>query len=148
MYLNITLKTRTATPKGGRLAPLSARTSDDVHVEAGYGAVEVAADHLLAVASHHALTWGEVLGSEDGGSDNQWDVRSVDVAGLEVAAALVTDEDLVTGEVGVLVDGEAVGEAADGCCTDREAGSNLALAVEAVAGLVEDRSLEYGCHIG
>ncbi len=148
MCLNITSKTKTATPKGGRLAPLSARTSDDVHVEAGYGAVEVAADHLLAVASHHALAWGEVLGGEDGGSDDQWHVRCVDVAGLEVATTLVTDKDLVTGEVGVLVDGEAVAQAADGCCTDREGGADLALAVEAVAGLVEDRSLEDGCHIG
>lgn len=135
-------------PEGWPPVCLEARTSDDVHVEAGYGAVEVAADHLLAVASHHALTWGEVLGSEDGGSDDQWDVRSVDVAGLEVATTLVTDEDLVTGEVGVLVDCEAVAQAADGCCTDREAAADLALAVEAVAGLVEDRSLEHGGDIG
>ena len=148
MCLNITLKTKTATPKGGRFISQEARTSDDVHVEAGYGAVEVAADHLLAVTSHHALSWGEVLGSEDGGSDDQWDVRSVDVAGLEVATTLVTDEDLVTWEVGVLVDGEAVAQAANGCCTDREGGTDLALAVEAVAGLVEDRSLENGRHIG
>ena len=121
---------------------------DNVHVKTRDRAVEVAADHLLAVASHHTLTWGEILWREDGGSDDEWHVRSVDVAGLEVAAALVTDEDLVTGEVGVLVDCEAVGEAAHGCCTDGEAASDLALAVEAVAGLVEDRSLEDGCHIG
>ena len=130
------------------LFALEARTSDDVHVEAGYGAVEVAADHLLAVASHHALTWGEVLWSEDGGSDNQWDVRSVDVAGLEVASTLVTDKDLVTWEVGVLVDCEAVAQAADRCCTDREGGTDLALTVEAVAGFVEDRGLEDGGDIG
>jgi len=141
-------KNKNGHPEGWPPCALSARTSDDVHVQTGYGAVEVAADHLLAVASHHALTWGEVLWSEDGRSDDQRYVRSVDVAGLEVAATLVTDEDLVTWEVGVLVDCEAVGEAADRCCTDLECRTDLALAVEAVAGLVEDRSLEDGSHIG
>ncbi|MFY8037526.1 MAG: ABC transporter permease, partial [Cyclobacteriaceae bacterium] len=52
---SLEIKTKTATPKGGRFISQEARTSDDVHVEAGYGTVEVAADHLLAVASHHAL---------------------------------------------------------------------------------------------
>lgn len=55
---------------------------DDVEIKAGHGAVEVAADHLLAVASHDTLSWGEVLRSEDGGCDNQGHVRSVDVSCL------------------------------------------------------------------
>ena len=127
---------------------MSARTSDDVHVEAGDRSVEVGANHLLAVTGHYALPGGEVLRSEDRRCDDERDVRSVDIACLEVATALVTDEDLITGEVGVLVDGEAVGERSDGCCTDLECRTDLALTVEAVAGLVEDRSLEDRSDIG
>ena len=110
---------------------------DNVHVQTRDGAVEVAADHLLAVASHHAFAWGEVLWCEDCRGDNQRHVRCIYVTCFEVASTLVTDEDLVTWEVGVLVDSEAVAQAADRCCTDREGGTDLALAVEAVAGLVE-----------
>ncbi len=121
---------------------MSARTSDDVHVEAGDRSVEVGANHLLAVTGHHALPGGEVLRSEDRRGDDERNVGSVDIACLEVAAALVTDEDLVTGEVGVLVDGEAVAQGADRCSTDRHGATDLALAVDAVVGLVHDRSLE------
>ena len=110
---------------------------DNVHVQTRDGAVEVAADHLLAVASHHAFAWGEVLWCEDCRGDNQGHVRRIYVTCFEVASTLVTDVDFVTWEVGVLVDGEAVGEAAYGCCTDGEAAADLALAVKAVAGLVE-----------
>jgi len=44
---------------------------DHVHVEARNSSVEVGTNHLLAVASHHALTWGEVLRSEDGRSHDE-----------------------------------------------------------------------------
>ena len=84
--------------------------SYDIHVETCDGAKEIAANHLLTVASHHTLTWCEIFWCEDCWCDNEWNVRSVDVAGLEVAAALVADEDLVTREIRILVDCEAVAE--------------------------------------
>lgn len=87
---------------------MSARTSDDVHVEAGDRTVEVGANHLLTVTGHHALPGSEVLRSEDRRGDDERDVGGVDVACLEVAAALEADEDLVTGEVRILVNGKAV----------------------------------------
>ena len=121
---------------------LSARTSDDVHVEAGHGAVEVAADHLLAVAGHDTLSRCEVFRSEDRRSDDERDVRSVDVAGLEVAAALEADEDLVPGEVRILVDREAVAQGTDLLGADRERSADLSGAVDAVARAVVRPSFE------
>ena len=83
---------------------------DDIEIEDGNGAVEVGTNHLLTVASHDTLSRGEVLRSEDGGCDNQRHVRSVDVSRLQVASTLKSNEDLVPGEVRVLVDGEAVAQ--------------------------------------
>jgi len=102
------IKTKRGSPKATPFTEIRSVRSDDVHVHAGHGAVEVSANHLLAVAGHNTLARSEILWREDCWCDNQRNIRSVDVAGLEVAAALVTDEDLVTGEVGILVDGEAV----------------------------------------
>lgn len=45
--------------------------SDHVHVEHGECSVEVAADHLLAVAGHDTLTWREVFRSKDRRGDDQ-----------------------------------------------------------------------------
>jgi len=43
---------------------------DNVHIHAGYCTVEVSANHLLAVASHHALAGCEVFWLEDSRSDD------------------------------------------------------------------------------
>ena len=91
---------------------------DDVEIKAGHGAVEVGTNHLLAVARHHAFTWGEVLRRKDGRCDNQRHVRSVDVSSLQVASALEADEDLISGEVRILVDREPVAQGADLLCAD------------------------------
>ena len=123
-------------------------TSDYVHVEASHSAIEVAANHLLAITSHDTLTRGEVLGSKDGGSDNEWNVGSVDVTGLQVAAALEADEDLVAGEVRILVDGEAVAEGSDLLGANGHGGTDLTAAIDGVDGLVEHRSLQDGGDIG
>ena len=81
---------------------------DDVEIEDGHGAVEVGTNHLLAVPGHDSLTWGEVLRREDGRCDNQRHIRSIDITGLQIASALEADEDLISGEVRILVDREAV----------------------------------------
>ena len=70
--------------------------------------VEVGTNHLLTVASQDTLTRGEVLRREDRRSDNQRHVWSVDIASLQVASALITDEDLIPWEVGILVDRKAI----------------------------------------
>jgi len=112
-------------------------SSDGCHVEAGDGAVEVATDHLLAVPCHDALTRSEVLRGEDGGGDNQRNVGSVDVAGLEVASTLEADEDLVPGEVRILVDREAVADCTDWGGAHCEWVANLTLAIDRDVWLVE-----------
>ena len=123
-------------------------SSDDIEIEDCDCAVEVRPNELLAVAGHHALTGCEVLWVEDRGGDDEWNVWSVDVAGLEVGAALVADEDLVPWEVGVLVDCEAVRERADLLAADRHWRGDLALAVECVGGAVVHRCLEDRRNIG
>ena len=87
--------------------------SDNVDVLNGNSTVEVVTNHLLAVASHDTLTWGEVLGSEDCRCDNEGYVRCVYVTSLEVATTLVTNKYLVAGEVGILVDCETVAKSTD-----------------------------------
>ena len=57
---------------------------DDIKIQAGNCTVEVSTNHLLTVASHHALTGCEVLGSEDRRGDDERYVRSVDVTSLKV----------------------------------------------------------------
>jgi len=121
--------------------------SYDIHVETCDGSVEVGANHLLAVASHHALTWCEVFWCEDRWCHDEWNVWCVDVACLEVAAALVADEDLVTNEVRILVDCEAVAECTDRLCTDGEWRTNLSFAVHGELWLIEHRSLEDRCNV-
>ena len=91
---------------------------DDVEIEDGNGAVEVGTNHLLAVASHNTLTWGEVLRCKDGRCDNQRHIRCIDITGFQVASALEADEDLISGEVRILVDREAVAQCADLLCAD------------------------------
>ena len=81
-----------------------------IHVETCDRSEEIAANHFLTVASHYTLTWCEILWCEDGWCDNEWNVWCVDVTCLEVGTALVADEDLVTNEVRILVDCEAVAE--------------------------------------
>ena len=66
-----------------------------VHVQNRHGAVKITADRALAIPSHHSLTGREVFRCEDGRGDDERNVRGVYVACLEVAAALVADEDLV-----------------------------------------------------
>ena len=55
-----------------------------MHIQAGNCTVEVGTNHLLTVASHHALTGCEVLWCEDSWGDDEWYVRSVNVTGLKV----------------------------------------------------------------
>ena len=81
---------------------------DDVHVRNGDASIEVASNHLLTVAIHDTLTRGEVLRCKDRRSDDKRHVRSIDIASLKVASALVADEDLVPWEVRILIDREAV----------------------------------------
>ena len=81
---------------------------DDIHTQASDGSIEIVTNHLLAVSCHNSLPWCKVLGGEDGRSDDEGHVRSVDVASLKITATLVTDKDLVTREVGVFVDHETV----------------------------------------
>ena len=119
---------------------------DDVHVEARNCTVEVGTNHLLTVASHDTLTWGEVLRCEDRRRYDERHVRSVDVAGLEVAATLVADEDLVPWEVRILVDSEAVAESTNLVGTDDHA-ADLSLAVQRERRLEVNRSLEDGCDV-
>jgi hypothetical protein len=116
---------------------------DDVHIETRDSSVEVRAHHLLAVAGHHALSRGEVLRREDRRGDDERDVRGVHVAGLEVGAALVADEDLVPGEVRILVDREAVAQRADLLGADGHRRADLTGAVDAVRRLVVHRGLEH-----
>ena len=123
------------------------RLSYDIHVETRHRSEEIATNHLLAVASHHALAGCEVFWCKDGWCDDEWHVRSVDVAGLEVAAALVADEDLVSDEVRILVDCEAVAERADCLCSDCEWRGNLTLTIDGELRLVEDRRLEDRCDV-
>ena len=101
------MKNKKGAPKGAFRRQYLIK-SDNVHVHASNCTVEVSANHLLAVASHHALAGCEVFWREDGRSDDQRYVRSVDVTSLEVGSALVTDKNLVTREVGVFVDCESV----------------------------------------
>ena len=89
----------------------------------------------------------EILGSEYGWCDNEWYVRSVDVTCLKVAAALVANEDLVTREVRILVDCEAVAERADCLCTDCEWRSNLTFTIDGELWLIEDRALKDCCNV-
>lgn len=111
---------------------------DNVEVHDRNSTVEVRANHLLSVPGHNAFTRSEVFGSEDRRGDDEWDVRSVDVSSLQVAATLVTDEDLVPWEVRVLVDSEPVGQRSHRLSTEGERRSDLSIAVELVARLVED----------
>lgn len=121
---------------------------DNVHVHTGDGTVEVSANHLLAITSHDALARSEILGCEDSRGDDEGYVRSVDVTSLEVGTSLVTNKDLVAGEVGVLVDCETVAQATDCSSTEGELAASLALTIDAEGGLVEDRSLEDGSNFG
>lgn len=143
------------TTKGPRRVPsnhfidpsFDGRTSDDVHVEHLHHAVEVASDHLLAVASHNTLTWREVFRCEDRWRNDEWNVWAVDVARLEVASALVSDKDLVPWEVRILVDREAVGNRSDVLCTDGEWRTHLAVAVHRELWLVEHGALKDGANV-
>ncbi len=121
--------------------------SNHIHVENRNGPVKVRANHFLAVAGHHTLTRCEILRGKDGRGDDQRNVRGVDVAGLEVGAALVADEDLVTWEVRILVDREAVRDGTDCLGADGERRTDLALTVDRELGLVEHRGLEDGADV-
>ena len=123
------------------------RLSYDIHVQTCDRAEKVAANHFLTVASHYTLTWCEILWCEDGWCDNEWNVWCVDVTGLEVGTALVADEDLVTREVRILVDCEAVAERTDCLCTDCEWRSDLTFTVDGELWLIEDRALEDCCNV-
>ena len=118
-----------------------------IHVQTCDRAVKIRPHHFLTVASHHTLARSEIFRCEYGWCDNEWHVRSVDVAGLEVAAALVADKDLVSDEIGVLVDGKAVAESTDCFCADGEWRANLSFAVHGELGLIEHRGLEDGCDV-
>ena len=120
---------------------------DNVHVEAGNCSVEVSTYHLLTVASHYTLTRCEIFWREDGWGDDKRNVRSIDEACLKVATALVTDEDLVTWEVGVLVNGEAVTKCTDLLCTHCERSTNLAVTVEAVCRTIKNRCFKDCCNV-
>ena len=120
---------------------------DDVHIQACNCTVEVGTNHLLTVASHNTLTWGEVLWSEDCRCNDEGYIRSIYITGLKVATALITNKNLVAWEVRVLVDRETVAQCTNRCCTQREWLADLSISVKAVLRLVKNRSLEDGCDL-
>ena len=83
---------------------------DDVQISNRDCTVEVSANHLLAVASHHTLARSEVFWREDRWGDDQRNIRSINITCLKVATTLIANKNLVAWEVGVLVDREAVAQ--------------------------------------
>ena len=104
---------------------------DNVEILYGDCSIEVVTNHLLTISSHHALARSEVFWCEDCRSNDERYVRSIYVASLKVAAALIANKNLVAWEVGVLVDCEAVAQCTDLLSAKTKWCLNLTVAIKA-----------------
>ena len=119
---------------------------DDVHIQTSDSTVEVRTNHLLSVASHDTLTWGEVLWSEDCRCDDKRYVWSIHITSFKVRTTFVSDQDLVAWEVRIFVNSESVRKITDLLSTDRDSRS-LSLTVDGVRRLVHYRSFKDGSNV-
>src|SRR3989344_4937783 len=86
---------------------------------------KIATYHLLSVAGHYSLPRREIFGSKDRRSDNQRNVRSIDISRLQVVLALISYEHLIRREVGIFVDSEPVLQRSHRLSAQRERVRNL-----------------------